>query len=133
MEFLLDTNICSAHMRRPAGLAARFIQYGSRLNVPTIVLAELYAGAFRLPDPSRLLKAIGELIRDVKVLPFDEAAALEFGKIRGALSQQGVLVSSLDLMIAAVAIARGMTLITHNVADFRQIPGLTVLDWLDAG
>ena len=31
MSYLLDTNICSAHIRRPAGLAHRFVQYSGRL------------------------------------------------------------------------------------------------------
>src|SRR5687768_17053607 len=46
MSFLLDTNICSAHMRRPGGLAHRFIQHSGRLWTSTLVLAELYAGAY---------------------------------------------------------------------------------------
>jgi tRNA(fMet)-specific endonuclease VapC len=45
MKFLLDTNICSAHMRRPARLAHRFIQYIDQLAIPTVVLGEWYAGA----------------------------------------------------------------------------------------
>ena len=47
MSFLLDTNICSAHLRRPAGLAHRMIQYGGRLCTSEIVVAELYSGACR--------------------------------------------------------------------------------------
>ena len=45
MSYLLDTNICSAHLKRPSGLSHRFIQYGGRLHIPTIVLGELYAWA----------------------------------------------------------------------------------------
>lgn len=52
MSHLLDTNICAAHFRRPAGLAHRFIQYGGGLFVPTVVLAELYAGACHVPNPA---------------------------------------------------------------------------------
>jgi tRNA(fMet)-specific endonuclease VapC len=46
MTHLLDTNICSAHMRRPARLAHRFVQFIGQLAISTIVLAELHAGAF---------------------------------------------------------------------------------------
>jgi tRNA(fMet)-specific endonuclease VapC len=60
MSFLLDTDICSAHMRRPARLAHRFIQYTGRLAIPTIVLGELYAGAYKHPNPSRLLSLISD-------------------------------------------------------------------------
>ena len=40
MTHLLDMNICSAHIKRPGGLAHRFSQYAGRLAVPTIAMAE---------------------------------------------------------------------------------------------
>lgn len=75
MSYLLDTNICSAHFRRPGGLAHRFIQFGGRLYVPTIVLGELYAGAYHAGNPVRLRQNIADLITDVQVLDFDQACA----------------------------------------------------------
>ena len=83
MKFLLDTNICSAHMRRPARLAHRFIQHVGQLAIPTIVLAELYAGAYRHSNSNRLLALIGELLQETHVLDFDSACAEQFGKVRG--------------------------------------------------
>jgi tRNA(fMet)-specific endonuclease VapC len=130
MSFLLDTNICSAHMRRPGGLAHRFMQYSGRLAIPTIVLAELYAGAYRHPSPARLLGLIADLLREVHVFDFDTASAEQFGKLRGALLQKGVVVSTPDLMIAAVALVRDLTLVTNNTVDFRLIPRLRLEDWL---
>ena len=53
MSHLLDTNICSAHFRRPGGLAHRFIQYVGGLYVPTIVLGELYTGHITSAIPLR--------------------------------------------------------------------------------
>ena len=50
MSFLLDTNIVSKYLKRPSSLAHRFDQYAGRLFLPTIVLAELYVGAFRHTD-----------------------------------------------------------------------------------
>jgi tRNA(fMet)-specific endonuclease VapC len=44
---VLDTDICSAHIRRHGGIAHRFIPHSARLYVPTIVLAALYSGATR--------------------------------------------------------------------------------------
>jgi tRNA(fMet)-specific endonuclease VapC len=130
MSFLLDTNICSAHMRRPGGLAHRFMQYNSRLAIPTIVLAELYAGAYRHPNPARLLLLIEDLLREVNVLDFDAECAEQFGKLRGALLQQGVSVSVPDLMIAAVALVHDLTLVTHNTSDFECISNIRLENWL---
>ena len=45
VKFLLDTNICSAYMRRPGKLAHWFLQFGDQIAIPTIVLTELFAGA----------------------------------------------------------------------------------------
>jgi len=89
MRFLLDTNICSAHMRRPGRLAHRFMQYVGQLAIPTIVLGELYAGAYRHSNPTRLLALIGDLLQEVQVVDFDAACAEQFGQVRGRLLQQG--------------------------------------------
>jgi tRNA(fMet)-specific endonuclease VapC len=130
MSFLLDTNICSAHFRRPGGLSHRFVQYSGRLYLPTIALGELYAGAYHLPDPAPLLRDIEELLDDVTVLTFDQVCAEQFGKVRGGLLQRGLSVSTMDLMIASVALVHQLTLVTHNTADFRHVPGLQLDDWL---
>lgn len=47
MSFLLDTDICSAHLKRPSGLMHRFVQHSGGLYIPTIVLG----GTFRLGVP----------------------------------------------------------------------------------
>ena len=132
MSFLLDTNICVAHLRRPAGLAHRFIQHSGRLSIASLVLAELYAGAYHLPDPAPLVAAIRDLLADVRVLPFDEDCAEQFGSTRGGLLKQGVSVSTVDLMIASVALVHDLTVVTHNTADFRNIPDLRLEDWLSS-
>jgi tRNA(fMet)-specific endonuclease VapC len=130
MSFLLDTNICSAHMRRPGGLAHRFIQHSGRLWMPTIVLAELYAGAYMLDVPDRILMGIEELRKDVSVVGFDETCAEEFGKLRGWLKRGGIQRNPVDLMIAAVALAHNLTVVTHNTQHFQDIPKLRLDDWL---
>ena len=131
MSFLLDTNTCSEHLRRPSGLIHRFVQHAGRLYLPTIVLGELYAWAYRRPNPAPLLTSIETgLLTDVSIVPYDEACALRFGQLRGTLLKQGVGVSPIDLMIAAVALVHHLTLVTHNTADFQHIPGLSLEDWL---
>ena len=131
MTHLLDTNICSAHMRRPSGLAHRFFQYAGGIAVPTVVLAELYAGAYKHPHPPKLLGLIADLLQEVAVLDFDTACAQQYGKVQGELLKQGITVSVADLMIGAVALVHDLTLVTHNTADFQNIPGLRLADWLN--
>jgi tRNA(fMet)-specific endonuclease VapC len=131
VSFLLDTDTCSFHLKRPSGLAHRFVQHSGGLNLSTIALAELYAWAYRRTHPAKLLQAItSDLLPDVMVLDFDAVCAEEFGKIRGALLRQGIQVATADMMIAAVALVHNLTLVTHNTADFQKIPGLRLDDWL---
>ena len=119
-------------MRRPSGLAHRFFQYAGGIAIPTVVLAELYAGAYKHPQSSKLLGLISDLLQEVTILDFDADCALQFGKIQGGLLQQGISVSTADLMIAAVALVHDLTLVTHNTADFQNIPSLRYDDWLTA-
>lgn len=131
MSFLLDTNILSAHLRRPPGLAHRFMQYAGRLYTSSVVLAELFVWAHNRPDPAKLLTGIDELLfEEVSLLNYDVDSANEFGRVRVQLRQRGIEVPSIDLMIASVALVHDLTLVTHNTADFRNIPDLRLVDWL---
>ncbi len=130
MTFLLDTDTCSAHMRRPATLAHRFIQYTGQVAISTVTLAELYAGAYKHSKPKRLLVLIADLLQEVDVIDLDSTCAERFGQVRGTLLQQGISVPTADLLIASVALVHDLTLVTHNTADYRNIPGLRLDDWL---
>lgn len=130
MSFLLDTNICSTHMRRPGGMFHRFVQHGGNLAISTINLGELYAWAYKQADPSRILAKIGDFLEDVSVLSFDSQCAEQFGSLRGVLIRQGTVVSPLDVMIASVALVHDLTVVSHNTKHFEVVPGLRVVDWL---
>ena len=131
MSFLLDTNICSAYLRKPVNLTHKVTQYSGRLYLPCIVLGELYAWAYSRDNPSELLTLIADEVTSIMTLrPFDEFAAFEFGKIRGSLIRQGISFSFMDLTIASIALANDLTLVTHNTADCVKIPNLRLDDWL---
>jgi len=128
--FLLDTDICSAHLRCRPGLTHRFIQHGGRLFIGTPVLAELHAWAYMREDASPVLAGIAELLGDLSVIDFDVRAAECFGQLRGALRRRGNAMAPMDLAIAAIALANDLTLVTHNTGHFANVPEVRVLDWL---
>jgi tRNA(fMet)-specific endonuclease VapC len=70
------------------------------------------------------------LLHDVSVVEYDADFAQEFGRVRVELRRQGIEVPSMDLLIASVALVHDLTIVTHNTADFRNIPGLRLDDWL---
>jgi tRNA(fMet)-specific endonuclease VapC len=131
MSFLLDTDTCSAHLKRPAGLMHRFVQHSGGLFIPTIVLGELYTWTYHRKEPAPVIQRIeNDLMADVTVLDFDRTCAKRFGEERGQLLQRGISVSRMDLLIASVALVHDLTMVTHNTADFQNIPNLRLEDWL---
>ena len=64
------------------------------------------------------------------MLPIGKKVAEVFAELRAGQLDAGRLTPSTDLWIAATAIAHGLTLITHNTRDYKQIPGLSLADWV---
>jgi tRNA(fMet)-specific endonuclease VapC len=63
--------------------------------------------------------------REIRVLEYDEQAATRFQKLRVLKLRIGTM----DLRIAAITLAHDATLLSRNLKDFRQVPGLKVEDW----
>ena len=81
-------------------------------------------------SPRKTIAGNSGYSQDVSVLPFDDVAAWQFGQLYGRLKRVGIGVNIADLMIASIALVHNLTLVTHNTADFRNIPGLRLDDWL---
>jgi tRNA(fMet)-specific endonuclease VapC len=62
-------------------------------------------------------------------LPFDDRAAEHYGRIRADLTARGDLIGPNDLLIAAIALAHNLILVTHNVREFSRVGGLLWEDW----
>jgi tRNA(fMet)-specific endonuclease VapC len=62
-------------------------------------------------------------------LHFDDKAAHEYGKIRTNLEKNGNIIGPNDLIIASIAVANNLTLITHNVKEFSRVEGLIYESW----
>lgn len=109
-------------MRRPAKLAHRFIQYQGLLAVSSVTLGELYAGAYKHSQWTRILGLITDLRIQIQVLDFDAVCAETFGQIRGTLLQQRISGSTTDLMFASAALVHDLTMVTYNTKDYQNIP-----------
>ena len=79
----------------------------------------------QVPYYQRLV-GLSEFYAGWNVLPFDELAAEEFLRLR----RDGVRIGTMDLKIAAITLTLGATLLSANLKDFQQVPGLHVEDWL---
>jgi tRNA(fMet)-specific endonuclease VapC len=95
------------------------------------VQAELYHGAYKSSVPYRAanLALLARFFPQFDTLVFDEAAADVCGRVRAQLESLGTPIGPYDLQIAAIALVHQLTVVTHNVAEFNRVPGLTVEDW----
>lgn len=130
MSFLIDTDTCSAHLKQKGSVTSRFLQYSGRLNVSAITVGELYTWALRANAPPQRLQSLLDLLSDVTVLDVTEVVGRRFGELRAGLFDAGTPAPEMDLLIAATALEHNLTLVTHNVQDFANLPGLTLEDWL---
>lgn len=87
--------------------------------------------AFARDDPRPMQASIDRLLQyEISVIDFDHDCAKQFGSLRIERRRHGIEVGTTDLMIASVALLHDLTLVTHNTADFQNIPGLRMEDWL---
>jgi tRNA(fMet)-specific endonuclease VapC len=130
VNFLLDTNICSAYLKGDGRVFNRFIQHAGGLAVSAVVVAELYSWVFRAKTRPDRLQGLESLLSELHFLSVDLQVARKFGEVRALLLDQGQPTPEIDLLIASTALAYDLTMITHNVSDFARIPGLKLDDWI---
>ena len=130
--FLLDTNIVSYWMRGDQQIINMLKRHKpSELTLSTITLAEILYG-IRKSNTKRKerLRKIESICSQLQIFSFDKPAADKYGTIRVYLENLGIPISERDLQIASIAMANDLTLVTHNVGEFRRVPGLAVEDWV---
>ena len=131
MKYLLDTNVCVAHLRGKNALVLhRFgLHPPTDLVLCSVVVGELCYGARRSLNPAREQALVDAFVAQFVSLPFDDAAARVYATIRHDLESRGLRIGENDLDIAAIALANNLVLVTHNTAEFSRVPGLTLEDW----
>lgn len=130
-RYLLDTNICIYLMKHhPPQVASRFAACCvGEVLISAITAAELEYGVVASgPDADGNRAALTRFVLEVPVAPFDGAAAHAYGPVR--LTSRERHRDALDKLIAAHALALGVTLVTNNPSDFAVYPGLKIENWV---
>ncbi len=130
MRFLLDSNICIGIIKGERELVRELRSLRpSSIVVPSVVRAELYYGVQKSRHAASKRRVLDAFLEPFTTLPFDDAAAQQYGMIRSLLEQLGTPIGPNDLMIAAIGMANDLTVVTRNTREFARVIGLRVDQW----
>jgi tRNA(fMet)-specific endonuclease VapC len=131
IRYLLDTNSASYVIKGNfPRVRERLVKVPmAAVGISAVTEAELRYGVAKHREATRLSVIVQEFLLRVETLPWDSAAAEQYGNLRAALERTGQPLGNLDLMIAAHALALKTTLITHD-HSFRRVKGLKIQDWV---
>ena len=128
MAFLLDTNV-AIHLRDGDPLVTQKVAaLEGAVLISIVTLVELEGGVYREPEQAPIRRArLDAMLSAIPALAFDNLAAKTYGAIvaSAGYSRRKLL----DRMIAAQALVHRATLVTFNLDDFSDVPGLSSLVW----
>lgn len=132
-RYLLDTNICIYIInRRPPEVFRHFDGVAAgQIGISSITHAELDFGVAK-SGSRRNRAALDKFLLPLETMPFDADAARAYGKLRAQLERLGTPIGALDTLIAAHALALGVTLVSNNTREFERVPKLRLENWAGA-
>jgi tRNA(fMet)-specific endonuclease VapC len=132
VRYMLDTNIVSGLVRGHSGISRRIVAAAmDSLCISSITLGELRFGLAKRSKARRLHAAVEEFLLRVQSLPWNDAVAARYGRLRAELEGKGKSLGALDMLIAAHAFEAAATLVS-NYSAFLQVDGLKIEDWTKA-
>lgn len=131
MRYLLDTNTCIRYLNGRSENIKKKISAENPQDILlcSVVKAELFYGAMKSLHPEANLAKQKKFADCFVSLPFDDKAAELYGQLRAQLEKAGTPIGPNDLLIAAIALANNLTLVTHNTREFARIALLPCEDW----
>ncbi len=126
-RFLVDTNVVVRLLNGDETVRNRF-DTAEEPFLSTIVLGELFYGAYKSQAVQRNLARIQELAESVTTLICDERTANEFGLVKNELRAKGRPIPENDIWIAALARQHALTVATRD-AHFAEVDGLSIEQW----
>ena len=131
MRYMLDTNICIYIIReKPIKVLKKLSTFDlSDIVISAITHSELEYGVAKSRRRKENHEALIKFLAPLEILPYDDKAAVDYGQIRHHLEKKGAMVGAMDMLIGAHARSIPATLVTHNIREFKRIPGLRVENW----
>jgi tRNA(fMet)-specific endonuclease VapC len=132
LKFLLDTNTISYAFRNQGQCRLKMqAEPESQICISSISYFELAYGMALMPRPQALEQYCQSLKQRYGCIDLDLASAELAGQLRARLRLAGTPIGEYDLLIAGIALANKLTVVTHNTSEFSRVPGLQVEDWYE--
>ena len=128
---LIDTNILSFFFRNHSLVVERFQAYLNdydKINISIITYYEIVSG-LKHRDAQKQLTSFQEFVSYNTVLPLSTSSATISADIYANLRNKGTPIDDIDILIAGIAIANNLIIVTNNIRDFGKIESLEIQDW----
>ena len=127
---ILDTDTCIEILRGNEKILERRAAVIDEVLTTWITASELHFGAALSTSPRENGVLVDEFLRATRPVDLDIKAAQRFGEIKAALQREGGSLPDANLFIAAIALARGATLVTGDTRHFERLPGIILENWI---
>jgi tRNA(fMet)-specific endonuclease VapC len=128
---LIDTDILSLFFRNDLTVIEHFREYLQEhggMDISILTFYEILSG-LKHRDALKQLDMFCEFVKNNTILPLSEKSVEISSDIYAALRKTGNQLDDIDILIAGVALAHDLVLVTHNVHHFNRIEDLEVIDW----
>ncbi|AFZ58908.1 type II toxin-antitoxin system VapC family toxin [Anabaena cylindrica FACHB-243] len=128
---LIDTNILSFFFRNHSLVIERFQAYlkeYDKINISIITYYEIVSG-LKHRDAQKQLTSFQEFVSYNTVLPLTTSSAIISADIYANLRNKGTPIDDIDILIAGIAVANDLIIVTNNIRDFGKIESLEIQDW----
>lgn len=128
---LIDTDILSLFFRNDLTVIEHFREYLQEhegMDISILTFYEILSG-LKHRDALKQLDMFCEFVKNNKILPLTEKSVEISSDIYAALRKTGNQLDDIDILIAGVALAHDLVLVTHNVHHFNRIEDLEITDW----
>ena len=129
--YILDTDTWIEYFHRRNGVEKHIADTpADQIYASEVSIAELTYGALHSKAVEKHLQETQEIQDTFTILPLGDWTR-DYAEIRQALTSKGLVVGDFDILIAVTARHFGLTVVTHNIRHFCQIPDIKCFDWVE--
>jgi len=113
----------------PTERARSYLEVHRQFTFSVITRYEVLRGLLA-KGAAKQIDAFDQLCAASRVLPLTDPMIVQAATVYADLHRRGELISDADILIAATAMIHGLAVVTNNVAHFRRVRDLQVVNWL---